>query len=423
MTKEHELLIEKESETILRRFGRVMTNIIRSHGIESKLEFLSKSARNHLAILDSGKRYHEFNYKDALDCAIFYQKQQDLPRPFVLVCENPIEAQFMFNTMQILWDSGDRQFLELFNSAVNAVRQDNIDYVEVEKRSNALFEYVLPICVSYMDLPSTPETADLIRKFTASNDDTLLAVTLLADNYYSWQTFCEATGRPYWIHYKEYQKYQQKAGIFTAIVREDVWVISKYPKSVSRTPQRNALHNLTNSAIEFGYSHPVLKKNYYFINGRRIFRENIFEGKFTFEEFLREPNEEIRAAMYANIEAKGPDYLLNFLKLEVVDSVIVAHEVEKPVFSPITNEFMGTKKETELEELTLYRTTVKIPGTFDPVTGKSGGKIAYIKFTCPSTGTNYLIATSPSFNSAIKAAEFSRPFQDIPSGYRWTQRS
>jgi hypothetical protein len=84
---------------------------------------------------------------------------------------------------------------------------------------------------------------------------------------------------------------------------------------------------------------------------------------------------------------------------------------------------IGEKTEVQKETITLYRTKQSFRGISDPLKPNSTkNKLAWIRFVCPSTGTNYMIYTSPSFKKAIDAAKHARAFQ-INTEYTWNYRS
>ncbi|MDW8466871.1 MAG: hypothetical protein RML35_12080 [Chloroherpetonaceae bacterium] len=101
------------------------------------------------------------------------------------------------------------------------------------------------------------------------------------------------------------------------------------------------------------------------------------------------------------ILSKGNDYCLEFLHAEEVDRKTISHRVSIPVFSP-TGEYVGEKEDIQEETLILYRTKFSVPEAINPLTRKNHAKLAWIQFVCPSTGTNYLISTSPSFDNMIE---------------------
>ena len=124
----------------------------------------------------------------------------------------------------------------------------------------------------------------------------------------------------------------------------------------------------------------------------------------TKNDFINETNEDIRGGIYELIESGGEGKMLNFLGAIEVDKKILKHEIGD-------------------EELILYKTN-EVFNEEEDLNGKSPASLAWLKMTCPSTGTNYLIPTDSSFNDCISAAKYHRP-NEIPSelDYFWNSRN
>ena len=98
-------------------------------------------------------------------------------------------------------------------------------------------------------------------------------------------------------------------------------------------------------------------------------------------------------------ELIGEQNMMTFLNTEIVDSQSIMHN------------------NGDIEELIL----IKTKNTFPELENKP---LAWIKFKCPSTGSNYHIATNPDFTDVIEAAKFHRPFGDLSDvEYQWNFRS
>lgn len=371
--------------------------------------------------LVSGERYYGFRYSGALECARYTYRVEGLRDPFVVVCENPYEAYYVCRAMEELWECGDSGFMGLFSRVRDLVRSGGSDG-EVEVLSRELFMYVLPYAVERCKVVrggGGDEFLDMLGPSGAFKDS-MLAVSMFTDLYYGWFDFCEAYGLPYWVGRGEFERVHSGSGIFLAFLREDVWVVSKYPKRLVVDLENMVLHSVEGSVVEWGYSHEVFRRDYYCIRGRRV-PSWLFEKGFTYDDFLRVSNEEVRAAMYEIVVARGAEYMLDFFRLEVVDRKVVRHRVVRPVFG-VDGSYVGDKECEEEEELVLYHTRDGVRGTVDPVSREVGGKMAFIEFRCPSTGVRYMIYTSNTFRDVVEAAKYARPFYH-DSAYEWVQRS
>lgn len=160
------------------------------------------------------------------------------------------------------------------------------------------------------------------------------------------------------------------------------------------------LHPRMRPAIEWTRGPKV-----YYVNWREtpewVFTQ--YGTKNLYRRFLREENEDIRASIITVIkERAGNQGLFDFLKAELVDEKEIVH-------------FSGYK-----EILRLYKSKEKFDFLQDRH-GESGQPYCWSEFTCPSTGSIYLLDNSADFTDAIKAAKFLRP-DFVPTGlaYRWS---
>jgi hypothetical protein len=132
-----------------------------------------------------------------------------------------------------------------------------------------------------------------------------------------------------------------------------------------------SLHSLEGPAIQLrdGIS-------FYCINGRRV-PEWIFEEKdsITREKFLNEKNAETRAAIYA---VRGHKKMMEMLGTETVHTSEITHA------------------NGDVETVELLKTRDRFPEI-------ENQPFAWVKVTCPSTGTNYLLGVEPKYKNAAEA--------------------
>ncbi len=416
MDQENKISDEERAEKMRQlrsRYGLRMSGAPLNRGLLRAM--LNKSVSD----MANGEKYYRFQYANALACAKYVYSKAGLKAPFVLVCENPLEAHYVCKVMQALWDKEDEGFMRRFQSVRNLVRSGG-DVKEIEELSSELFRYVLPYAVEDCRRVRSGDGDEYAEAMSTYHDTSLFSMSLHSDLYCPWLDFSEAMGFSYSENSHDRLKYLVEAGIFTAILREDVWIVSKYPKRLYLDMEEYRLHHVHGPAVDWGYSDEVFKRSFYFIRGSRI-PSWIFEKGFTYEHFLNEPEADIRAAMYEIVLTRDSQYLINFFRLHEVDRQIVKHRVRVPMFSP-DGAYVGDKEIDEKEELVLYHTKDWIASAVDPVSRIRGGKLAFIRFVCPSTGSEYMICTSNTFRSALEAAKFSRPFYR-DSEYMWSQRS
>jgi hypothetical protein len=189
----------------------------------------------------------------------------------------------------------------------------------------------------------------------------------------------------------------QKSGVYSAIFSELICVVCKYPKRIY-VDEEKRMHNPKGYAVEWGYSTDLTKFECYYIHGRNVPKE-VFEkcmsGKITKKDFIGESNEEIKAAIY---EILGQEKIMQMLG---------ASEIDKGTFVHANG---------EIEEVVLYKTKEKFPEI-------DNNPLAWVKFTCPSTGTHYLIDVPPHFTDAKKAAISTSPLFESEEEYKFDFRS
>lgn len=226
--------------------------------------------------------------------------------------------------------------------------------------------------------------------------------TFLSINWASFYAYYEAWREFGIIDIKKFPKYFalrefMDCGIFSTIEFDKAIIIVEKPIVLNRSNGR--MHCTTGPAIKWsdGYCQ-------YFINGRAM-PKRIFESTITKKDFINEDNEDIKAGIYEIMEAKGEGTMLEFLGAKEIDRKQFVHAGG------------------EIEEMILYKTKERFQEETD-LNGKSGVPLAWLKMSCPSTGTNYLIPSDSSFSNCIDAAKYHRP-NEVPSklDYLWNSRN
>lgn len=178
------------------------------------------------------------------------------------------------------------------------------------------------------------------------------------------------------FNFKQYKKIL-KSGVFNAYEFENFVFAIQPPISVERNSQ-GRLHSTSTAAVKFRDG-----SSYYFINGRPI-PEWVVEKKdaITKDQFLQEKNSDIKGAIY---EVLGSEGLINLLGAEITDTKTIHHD------------------NGDVETVELLKTKDTFPELDDD-------PLAWVKMTCPSTGTNYLVGVDPRYNDAIEAIASLSPF-------------
>lgn len=225
----------------------------------------------------------------------------------------------------------------------------------------------------------------LLADFNVS-DMYLYTLNVYSQSYYQWYKFIKNEfNLPLTIEkeFEECFKLQQESGIYCALFLDKICIVSKYPKKIYRNSDNN-LHNLNGQAVEWGFTSEKSKFNCYYVNGRNIPEElylKALNGEITKKDWLSETNEDIKSAWY---EILGPDKVMEILEAKEIDSQTIVHD------------------NGELENHILYKTKF--------ILSEIGEHLAWVKFICPSTGSNYLISVNPKWNTCKEAVLDTCPF-------------
>ena len=173
-----------------------------------------------------------------------------------------------------------------------------------------------------------------------------------------------------WSDFIEFQKLL-KSGVYDFVAFEKILFVSSCPIEIYQDSNQR-LHNTNKPAVLFKDGYSV-----YAIHGR-ILPSWLWEQKeiITREKFITEENAEIRGAMYSIL---GEQKIMEILGVLETDKQCIQHLND------------------EIEIVKLYKTTE----TFPEIDNK---QLAWVKFICPSTGSEYLIACESHYTNAKEAA-------------------
>ena len=307
-------------------------------------------------VLD-GERYKNFDFNKAQAAVFNIYDVCGHARPKIMVVENPLEQQLLFNFM------------------CSVSKRGKVDATSI-----------------YVDM----------KNYSSSN---LFALSVYSDYYFTWFKFLhEEFSIPLEPEVKELfykcSEMQRESGIYSCVFSEEVAIVCKYPIKVHRNESDFTLHNINGNAVEWGYSFAPF--NCYYVNGRNVINE-IYDNAdtMTFEEFLTLNNEEDKAAIITlKKERHGNEEVLKFLGAEIIDEQTIVHP-------------------NSVETQKLYKTKKSFSWANDSK-GNTNVPLAWNEMVCPSTGQTYLIETCPSFDSVVESAKWlrdSRVPTDVP--YEW----
>jgi len=164
------------------------------------------------------------------------------------------------------------------------------------------------------------------------------------------------------------------SGIFMSVQLEGFCIVSKFPNFISRDSE-DRLNNINTSAISFadGYEQ-------FYVSGRFLEKElfnKILEKKYTFQDFTKEQNEEVKSASLSLMQQKfGDEYLFRFLSefLKEIDTYIDKKDKKY---------LKGTTEGMNIGVYTLFKGEV------------NNETIAYCRCYCPSTDRMFFLGVDP----------------------------
>jgi len=166
-----------------------------------------------------------------------------------------------------------------------------------------------------------------------------------------------------------------------------VCVVSKYPKKVHRN-SNNDMHNVDGPAVEWGSSTDVTNFDCYYIDGMNIEKELFYklsEKEITFEDFVKEQNEETKSSILAFYRAKfGDEFMFRFLSKNLT-------EIDSYVDKKAEEYLVGTTGGMNIGVYTLFRGRVM------------DEDIAYVRCYCPSTDRMFFLGVEPKHTNAKDA--------------------
>ena len=183
------------------------------------------------------------------------------------------------------------------------------------------------------------------------------------------------------FNFKEYKKII-KSGVFNAYEYENYVFAIQPPIHVERD-DRGRLHSVNEASVKFKDG-----SQYYFIHGVSITEEmfnQLLLNEYSFDSFIKESNEEIKAAALSFIEEKhGNEALFNFISSHL-------KEIDTYIDKKDEKYLIGTTKCINNGVYTLFK---GVTGNID---------LAFVRCYCPSTDRMFFLSVDP-INSNAKDA-------------------
>jgi hypothetical protein len=325
--------------------------------------------------LYNGNEYKSWKKEDTVNYVQYCYELANEKKPLVIVANNIEEYKNFFNLVFTKTNYCDDLILKLIKNC------DNEFNIEAVLR----------------------DLSDGIKKKLSCETNYVFLMSEYSRVYLMWYKFIQDN-----FNIEHDQKEQldwlyenvNKANIAKGYFCEGIALILRMPSVIKRN--EIGFHSTDN---EGAIQYPDMKMHY--INGREMpdwIFDKYFSKTLTFDDFMKEQNEDIKAGIIVLIqENEGNEGLLNFLNAELIDESTLVH------------------KSGHMETIKLYKSKEKFSFLRDHL-GNSNVPYAWFYEKCPSTGAEYLLDSSAALMTAIEAAKFHRP-QHVPLevDYNFTQ--
>jgi hypothetical protein len=214
-------------------------------------------------------------------------------------------------------------------------------------------------------------------------------MSVWSDSYFTWYEFIRAEfGIELSINddFQNHRTLQRNSGIFQAIYSEALCVVCKYPKRINWSGE--LMHSTEGVAVEWNSYSDLTKFDCYYINGRDIPEKHfksISDKTFSMEDFINEPNEEVKSTCIAMMQEKyGDEYLVSFFSEYM-------KEVDTFVDKKNAKFLEGTTGGMNVGVYTLFKGEI------------NNEQIAYVRCYCPSTDRMFFLGVENKHNNAKDA--------------------
>ena len=313
--------------------------------------------------------YRDFNFDGARKMVEWQYEFAGFAKPMTIVANNPMEAQ-MIN--QYLTDNYPKE-IDQYLEETDETKKAKLHAKVMAKVAKAKLKKPKSFSDNY--LFTSDVYTNVLIGWWGYLIDVLKLESEINETFLKWRELYEASG------------------IYNAICNDKACIISKYPKEIHRN-ESGDLHRTDGQAVVWD----GIEWKCYYINGRNIPAKEYkmaLNGEITSEAFAKETNEDIRAAWY---EILGQEKMIEILGAVEIDRGTFVHD------------------DGSMEEVVLFKTSKSFPETGDQ-------PYAWVRFICPSTGTNYLIDVEPKWTSALEAAVSTSPLVTNVEDYKFDGRA
>ena len=289
--------------------------------------------------VSDGGRYEDFNFDTAQKCIHWNYKKCGYRAPAVIVTNNPLEMQLMFNYIQFL-DTNSKfhdfgSHVELQEQLLNQLSSQSTDlscrlgsilrskigsrlksdldskfilqinnnlktqlftrlFNDIENQLDPkwksmlkkLFCTQLQMRLGYelgqkLDQCLSEELASKKMELTQKHLSYLFTTNFYSDYYNVWVQFLQKELKldvAVGEDFKTCFDLQRRSGICQAILSKELCVVSKYPKKIYWN-EFNQLHRINSPAVEWGSNSELSRFDCYFENGMRTNGDKVWEQK------------------------------------------------------------------------------------------------------------------------------------------------
>jgi hypothetical protein len=329
--------------------------------LRKKIEDYKSIAKDDLY---SGKEYKTFDRKNTVDYIYEVYSITKKEKPVVIMAKNPWEYKKMFNALHT--EKYIQRVSDIFNMINNAGTSEKGE--DLSKQLNEELSGELDI-----------ELPDLKIKSHWVSYCSIYSRSILSWYHFIHEELKVDTSKS--AELKKLYSLVNKTSMSRCFFTEGFVLVLQTPNRIIRNA--NGFHNIDGPAITFlgGY-------NMYYVNGRKLTKEMFFKisnKEYTFDDFTKEGNEDIKSAAISLMQEKfGDSHIATFFEnnLKEIDT-----------YTHINNEeyLVGTTKSTNIGVYTLFRGNIN-----DTI-------ISYVRCYCPSTDRMFFLGVMNDHTSAKDA--------------------
>ena len=336
----------------------------------------------------------QINKKQCIEGVEWLYQTSKLHKPHVFFCTSILEAQILIkvlksdnvsanvsaNVSDNVWDNVMANVWDNVRDNVMANVRDNVlDNVRANVRANVMDNVRANVRDNVLDNVRA-NVSDNVLDNVRANVESLCHCGDIQD--YGWVSFYDYFAQIGVLKDDNFNKFSKmlQSGYFTMIQLRGYCFVIQNPKFIKM--ENNQMHSLSGNAIEFNDGWGMN-----FIQGRYLppnTYNNLLDKKYTFDDFIKEENEEYKSTILLYIQlTEGDNGLFNFLStyMKKVDTYV-----------------------DEKDAKFLINTKGMNVGLYDLFKGQVGSiELSAIRCYCPSTDRMFFLFCENTYNNAKDA--------------------